>query len=150
MTRLLAPLLTVILTLAATVLLPACAVLTGANQTNAAAVQTAVELSVSLYIQQAGPNAADQTARAQKVKVVATELQGLATGTLTVAQFQAQLATAIAKLNPSEQILANAILLEVDLNLSTKVQNGILDAAAKAAANVVLGDVLAVCAMYGA
>jgi hypothetical protein len=130
--------------------LTGCAALTGANQANAVAVQSAIELSVSVYIQQAGPAVADQKARAVKVKAVALSLQGLATGTLTVAQFQAQLAAQIAKLDPTQQILANAILLEIDLNLQAKVQNGILDAAAKAAANVVLGDVLAVCAMYGA
>jgi hypothetical protein len=85
------------------------------------------------------------------VKAVAQELQGLNTGTLTVAQFNAQMATYIAKLSVTDQIIANGVLAQIDVYFASQVGAGsILNASAAAAANVVLADIIAACALYGA
>lgn len=85
------------------------------------------------------------------MKAVAQELQGLNTGTLTVAQFNAQMATYIAKLSVTDQIIANGVLAQIDVYFASQVGAGsILNASAAAAANVVLADIIAACALYGA
>lgn len=137
---------------AVSVLASGCSILNAANNNTALAVNTGIELVTSVYIQhKGGGTAAGDLAAAQQVKAVALELQGVATGTLTVAQFNAQMQTYIAKLSPPQQILASALLAQIDLYFQQQVATGsILTAQTAAAANIVLGDVIAACAVYGA
>jgi hypothetical protein len=137
---------------AAIAVLASCSVLTGAGTATTVAVQDGIELATSVYItHKGGGTTAGDLAVAKSVKAVAQELQGLNTGTLTVAQFNAQMATYIAKLSVTDQIIANGVLAQIDVYFASQVGAGsILNASAAAAANVVLADIIAACALYGA
>jgi hypothetical protein len=132
--------------------LSGCALLT-ADSAAANAVQSGIELVTSVYIQQkGGGTAAGDLAVAQQVKGVATTLQGVITGNLTIAQFNAAAQAYIAKLSPVQQVIATGLLSQIDIYFAQQVQmnNSLIKAGAVAAANIVFNDVIAACAIYGA
>jgi hypothetical protein len=139
-----------LLALTAAVTTPGCATLTGAN-TASVAVQAGIEFAVATYIQHKGNNTpATEAAVAAQITTIATELEAVVQGNVTVAQFNAQLAPYIAKLKPAEQILAQELLVIVDGYFAQLIANkgSILNSATTAAATVVLNDVVAAAALF--
>ena len=112
-----------------------------------AAIQAGTD---ELIIKKGGPSAAGELALAQKIKAIAVEIEGIDSGTVTVAQLSATLAADIAKLTPVEQVLANALLTEVTVQLGVKVQQGLLSTAAQAIVKSALDSVITACSSFGA
>jgi hypothetical protein len=142
--------LTLMLTVAA---LTGCALLT-AQSSAATAVNQGIELVTTIYIQHhAGPTASSEYAFAQQVKAIATTLQGVITGDLTVTQFNAAAAAAVAKLSsPIERQIATDLLTQLDIFFAAQVANkgSLLNATITAAANIVFGDIIAATAAFQA
>lgn len=136
------------------VALSACATLNSLTATQGVIFNQTVEFATAEYISKAGPagpnNTAgpEQLARAQSVKAIALEIQGLDTGTVTIAQLQVQVQADIAKLSPPNQILANGLLTVIVANLGIQVQTGPLNTAVQAQINLVMNDVIAACDLY--
>jgi ABC-type glycerol-3-phosphate transport system substrate-binding protein len=135
--------------IAAASLLSACATINSLSSTAGVVENTTIEFSVAEYIQHAGAAPA-QLVRAQKVKAIAIEIQGLDNGTVTVAQLEAAVAADIAKLQPAEQILATGLMQIIVANLGTQVNSGLLNAASTAVINTVMGDIITACTRFGA
>jgi hypothetical protein len=131
-------------------LLAGCATVNSLSSTATVILNTTVEFAAAKYISEAGSTPALQLARAQKVKAIAVEIQGIDTGTVTIAQLEATVAADIAKLTPDEQILASALMNLVITNLNVQVTTGVIATTVKAEINQVMVDVIAACALYGA
>lgn len=138
----------IVAALAAT-LLSACATINSLSSTAGVVENQTIQFATAEYIAQASGTAA-QLARAQKVKAIAVEIQGLDTGTVTIAQLAATVQADIAKLSPPDQILANGLLTIIMANLGVQTQSGVLNAALTAEVNVVMNDVIAAAKLYGA
>jgi hypothetical protein len=140
--------LTLMLTVAA---LTSCALIT-ADTAAATAVNQGVELVTTIYIQHhAGPTLASEYAFAQQVKAIATTLQGVITGNLTITQFNAAAAAAVAKLStPVERQIAGDLLTQLDLFFAAQVANkgSLLNASITAAASLVFGDIITATAAF--
>jgi hypothetical protein len=130
--------------------LTGCATINSLSNTTTVAINTTVEFAASKYISEAGSTAALQLARAKKVKAIAVEIQGIDTGSVTIAQLEATVAADIAKLSPDEQILATALMKLVITNLNVQVTTGVIATTVKAEINQVMADVIAAAALYGA
>jgi len=136
--------------------LSGCATINGLTASQGVIFNQTVEFATAKYISQAGPGGVGNTAgpaqlaRAQRVKAIALEIQGLDTGTVTIAQLQATVQADIAKLSPPDQILANGLLQVVVDNLGVQTQTGLLNTAVQAQINLVMNDILAATKLYGA
>jgi hypothetical protein len=145
-----------VLLFVAALALTGCATINGLTASQGVIFNQTVEFATAKYISQAGPAGigntagAAQLARAQKVKAIALEIQGLDTGTVTIAQLQATVQADIAKLSPPDQILANGLMQVVVDNLGVQTQTGLLNTAVQAQINLVMNDILAACKLYGA
>jgi len=139
---------------AALAALAGCATLNSLTATQGTIFNNTIKFATAEYISKAGPagpgNTAgpEQLARAQRVKAIALEIQGLDTGTVTVAQLQATIQADIAKLSPPDQILANGLLTVVVQNLGVQQQTGLINTALQAQVNLIMSDVLSACALY--
>jgi hypothetical protein len=140
--------------IAALTTLAGCATLNSLTATQGVIFNQTIEFATAEYISKAGPagpgNTAGpaQLARAQSVKAIALEIQGLDTGTVTLAQLEATIQADIAKLSPPDQILANGLLTVIVANLGIQTQTGLINTAIQAQINLVMNDVLAACALY--
>ncbi len=123
-----------------------CAVLTAASNTNTIAVNTAVQFATAKVIEAKGN--ASAPGRATQIKAIALEVKGYADGTVSVAQLEQVAQAWVVKLPVSDQILANALIQQVAADLNAKVQNGIVDAAAKAAVGQLMDDIVTACNLY--
>jgi uncharacterized protein YceK len=132
------------------VALAGCATINSLSNTTTVAINTTVEFAAAKYISEAGSTAALQLARAKKVKAIAVEIQGIDTGSVTIAQLEATVAADIAKLSPDEQILATALMNLVITNLNVQVTTGVIATTVKAEINQVMADVIAAASLYGA
>jgi hypothetical protein len=112
--------------------------------------QLVLKWGTAKYIEAAGASA-DILSRAQAVKAIATEIDGVALGTVTVAQLQAMAATELASkgLKTSDQILVGGLMQLIGAALPA-ANAGLLSAAVSAEANLVLQDIIAVCTSFGA
>lgn len=128
------------------VLASGCTVFTAASNTQTIAVNTAVQFATAKTIEAKG--AANNVARATQIKSIALEVKGYADGTITVAQLEQVAQAWVVKLPVSDQILANALIQQVAADLNAKVQNGIVDAAAKAAVGQLMDDIVTACNLY--
>ena len=131
-------------------LLSGCSTINSLSGTVGIAEATAVEFATGEYIQKAGSTPALQLARAQKVEAIANEIIGIDSGTVTLAQLEATVQADIAKLNPAEQVLATGLLQEIVLALGVQTQKGLLTTAVTAQINVLMGDIVTACKLYGA
>jgi hypothetical protein len=129
-------------------LLSACATINSISSTAGVVENNTIQFAAAEYITQAG-NQAAQLARAQKVKAIAVEIQGLDTGTVTIAQLEAAVQADIAKLSPPDQILATGLLQIIVANLSVQAQTGLLNTALTAEVNQVMNDVIAATKLFG-
>jgi hypothetical protein len=129
--------------------LSGCAAINSMSATAGVVENSTVQFATAEYISKAGTTV-QQLARAQQVKAIAIEIQGLDNGTVTVTQLEAAVTADILKLSPPEQILANALLAEIVANLGVQVNTGVLGATVTAQVNVVMNDVIAACKLYGA
>jgi len=111
-----------------------------------------VSFAVAKYIEKAGPTPAQQLARAQAIKGVVTELEGVLTGSVTIAQLQAITAADITShiTDPADQALAQGLLTLIVSDLNIKVGTGVLQSAAVGVVTQMANYVLAACALYGA
>ena len=134
---------------AAAFLLSGCAAINSLSASAGVIENSTIQFAAAEYIAKAGAPAA-QLARAQKVKAIAIELQGLDTGTVTLAQLEATVTADIAKLSPPDQILATALLQTIVANLGVQTQTGILSTAVSAEVSQVMKDVIAAAVLYGA
>jgi hypothetical protein len=138
----------------ALVALSGCASINAITATQGTIFNQTVEFATAAYIAKAGPAGVGNTAgpaqlaRAQKVKAIALEIQGLDTGTITIAQLQATVQADIAKLSPPDQILANELLTIIVQNLGVQTQTGLLNTAVQAQVNLVMNDVITACNLY--
>lgn len=106
--------------------------------------------SVAKYIEGAGPSPANMLARAQTLKAIASELSGLAAGTVTVSQIQT---LASSELTAKGVSVSNQLLIQGLLNLlqaNMPVGGGLIQAALAADVNVFLADVTTVAGSFGA
>jgi hypothetical protein len=139
---------------AALIALSGCASFNALTATQGTIFNNTVQFATAEYISKAGPAGAgntagpEQLARAQKVKGIALEIQGLDTGTVTIAQLQATVQADIAKLSPPDQILANGLLTAIVQNLGVQQQTGLLNTAVQAQINLVMNDVITACNFY--
>jgi hypothetical protein len=101
------------------------------------------------YIEGAGATSADMLARAQTVKALASTLDAVAVGTMTLAQLATATAAELtsANVSASTQILINGLLALLGGAIPT---GNLISAALGAEANVFLQDVIAVCTTFGA
>jgi hypothetical protein len=135
-----------------------CATLSAITTTQGVLLNDSIQLGTAIYISRAGGTAVapakyspQQQARAQQVKNIAAEIQGFVSGgTVTVAGFDAAMATWIAKLNPAEQIIANALLQEIDPLIQAQLGNNVLNAAGSMAVKDVTNDIITAAKLYGA
>jgi hypothetical protein len=130
--------------------LSGCALLGSVNSGTAAAVQGGIEFVTAFYIvHKGGSTATGEAAVAQKLTAIATQLEGVVSGDLTVAQFNAAMATYLAKLDPLDRIIAAELLQQIDAYFAAQLGNGsILTVATKVAATAVLNDIIAASALY--
>jgi hypothetical protein len=138
-----------ILSMLATPALVGCASINAASSTAGVVENSTIQFATAEFISKAG-DAAAQLARAQKVKAIAIEIQGIDSGTVTIAQLAATVSADIGKLPIPDQILANALVQAIVANLGIQVNTGVLNAALTAEINVVMKDIQAACALYGA
>jgi hypothetical protein len=138
-----------ILSMLATPAFVGCASINAASSTAGVVENSTIQFATAEFISKAG-DAAAQLARAQKVKAIAIEIQGIDSGTVTIAQLAATVSTDIGKLPIPDQILANALVQAIVANLGIQVNTGVLSAALTAEINVVMKDIQAACALYGA
>lgn len=122
-----------------------------ANPLNLPAALGALVLkwAVAKYIEAAGATSAEMTARAQIVKAIATSLDQVALGKMTLQQ----LVTADAALLQKNQVaVSSQIAVQGLLNLlgSAVPTGNLLSAALGAMADVFLQDVIATCTSFGA
>jgi hypothetical protein len=137
--------------LATVALLCGCSTINSLSSTVGIVENAAIQAGTDeLIIKKGGPTTAGELALAQKIKAIAVEIEGIDSGTVTVAQLQATLAADIAKLTPAEQVLANALLEEVTVQLGVKVQQGLLSTAANAIVLSALQSVVTACQSFGA
>lgn len=136
---------------AASVFISGCSTLLGANQAASAAVQAGIQLVTALYIQhKGGGTPAGEAQVAVQVAQIATTLEGLVQGNVTVAQFNSAMQQYIAKLNPTQQIIATELLTQIDLYFQQVIagKGTLVTATTAAAATLVLNDVIAACAFF--
>lgn len=131
----------------AVVALSGCATLLGTDAAASAAIQGGIEIVTTVYIQHKGNNnATSEAIVASQVQGVAVTLQGIVKGNLTVAQFNAQIKQYLANLSPVQQVIANELLVQLDLYFAQQLASGtLISATTQAAANIVLNDVIAAC-----
>lgn len=110
-----------------------------------------LKFAVAKYIEGAGSATGAMTSRAATLKAIATEISGVASGTLTIAQLQAATAAELASKNVavSTQIVVNGLVSILSAALPGPT-SGLISAAISADVNMFAQDVIAVCASYGA
>ncbi len=122
-----------------------------ANLLNLPAALAAIVLkfAIAKYIEAAGAEPGAILARAQTVKAMATQIDAVALGTMTLTQLAAASAAELQKSNTSvsAQILINGLATLVGGALPT---GNLLTAALGAEANVFLKDVIDTCTTFGA
>lgn len=108
-----------------------------------------LKYAVAKYIEAAGATSAEMLARAQTVKAIAAEIDGVALGTMSLQQLTTAEAAELASKNVSvsAQIAISGLLALVNGAVPT---GNLLSAALGAEANVFLQDVIAVCTTFGA
>ncbi len=126
-----------------------CSTINSMSATAGVIENSTIQFATAEYITKAG-NTTAQLARAQKVKAIAIEIQGLDNGTVSIAQLEAAIAADIAKLPVPDQILANELVAVIVANLGVQVQSGVLNAALQAQVNLIMNDVIAACKLFGA
>ena len=111
----------------------------------------ALKFATAKYIEAAGPTPAEQLARAQTVKAIASMVDGAGMGTTTIAQLQTMATTELQSksLTVSNQLLVTGLVGLIGSVLPTAGAS-ILSTAIAAEANVFLQDVIAVCTSFGA
>jgi hypothetical protein len=142
-------------TLAATT---GCATLNNLTNTQVVIANQVLTLGAEVYIQKAAGTAVppllystQQQARAQKLADFATEVNGFASGSITLAQLDSAMTAWAMKLStPLEQGAAQALIAEVNVLLATRVSSGVLNAAATALVSEVTNDWIAAARAYGA
>jgi ABC-type Co2+ transport system permease subunit len=140
------------------VLLAGCATLNNITATQTVIINQVLTLGAEVYIQKAGGTAVPpalystaQQARAQAVYNDAAEIAGFAAGTITVTQLDSALAKWVAAgKTPLDQGLRAALVAEVNILLATKVNTGVLNAAATALVTDVATDFETAALAYGA
>jgi hypothetical protein len=139
-------------------LLAGCATLNSITTTETVAINQALTIGAEVYISKAGGTAVPpalystaQQARAQKLKNWAVQIQGTATGTVTLAQLDAALQKwQLSLKTPLEQGEAAALIAAINLEVSTRVTSGVIGAAATAVVSDVTNDFIAAAKVYGA
>jgi hypothetical protein len=111
-----------------------------------------LKFAVAKYIEGAGSAPGAMTARASALKAIATEISGVAAGTVTISQLQAATAAALAAKNVavSTQILVNGLVSVLSGIFPTGLNAGLISAALSADVNLFSQDITAVCTSYGA
>jgi hypothetical protein len=138
--------------------LSACAALNSLTATQTVIINQVLTLGAEVYIQKAGGTATppalystQQQARAQTVYNDAAEIAGFAAGTITVTQLDAALAKWVAAgATPLDQGVRAALVTEVNILLATKVNTGVINAAATALVTDVAMDFETAALAYGA
>jgi hypothetical protein len=138
--------------------LSGCATLNSITATQNVLINQALTLGAELYIQKAGGTATppalyspQQQARAQTVYNDSAEIAGFASGAITVTQLDAALAKWVAAgATPLDQGVRAALVAEVNILLATKVNTGVINAAATALVTEVAADFEAAAVAYGA
>jgi hypothetical protein len=138
--------------------LAGCATLSSITTTQTVIVNQLITLGAEVYIQKAGGTpvppalySTAQQARAQTVYNDAAEIAGFATGTITVTQLDASLNKwVVAGKTPLDQGVRAALVGEVNVLLATKVNTGVINAAATALVTDVATDFEAAALAYGA
>jgi hypothetical protein len=131
-----------------------CATLNSITSTAGVIENSTIKFAAAEYIAKAGPYGVNNTAgpaqiaRAQKVLAIAQQIQGLDTGTVTIATLEATVMADIGKLSPPDQVLATALLQAIVANLGVQVNSGVLGTALTAEINAVMNDVIAACNLY--
>ena len=125
-------------------------VTTAAQRSTLAVITDAAVIAV---VQKGNPPAATETARAAKIKQIAVELQAVNTATAqnlpAVIQAVAPLIAA-AGLNPAEAILAQQLVAALSAQLQAQLGANPQAAQVQTTVGVLLDDVIAACAAYGA
>jgi len=132
--------------------LSACSTLLSKDPAVSTLEQVAVEYAVGKVVE-AGQSPADRIARAQQVKTIATAIEAIAAGDkTTIAQLEQLAAAKIATLNlqPSDLLLANALMTAVVNELAGKVSTGVLSSSEILILDQVLGWVVQGAQLYGA
>jgi len=127
----------------------------GGCATTAAQVSTVAiltDVAVARAVENGSPNAATQTARAVKIKAIATQLQALATGAaVSLPQIVSALTPllAAAGLGGEDVLIAQALVSALEAVIAQYTANG-ANANTQTTIQLVLSDVIAACGAYGA
>jgi hypothetical protein len=135
-----------------------CATLNNITATENVLINQAFTIGAEVYISKAGGTVTppalyspEQQARAQSVKTIAVEIQGFASGKVTVAQLDTVLAAWALKLKtPVEQTLAQGLIVEVNVLLATRITTGAINAAESALVTELMQDWITAATAYGA
>lgn len=134
--------------LVSSALLSACKTLPTPTQQSQVAI--AVDVAAGFAIQQKDADPAVWKARAVQYKAIAVELKAVNdAGTATLATLQADLAPAIAKLSPAEQLGARALVAALVPYLQAQAQANATVQNTQAAVDVILAAVIDACTAYG-
>jgi hypothetical protein len=111
-----------------------------------------LKFAVAKYIEGAGSAPGAMSTRASALAAIASEIQGVAAGTVTIAQLQAATAAQLqAKgVAPSTQILVNGLVEVLSGIFPTGPSAGLISAALAADVNLFASDVIAVADTYTA
>jgi len=111
--------------------------------------QLVLSFAVAKYIEGAGSAAGAMTGRAQALKAILTEIQGVAKGTITIQQLQQATAQVLASkgVSVSTQLLVNG-LLGILASTFPGPTSGLISAAIAADVNVFATAGIAVCNQY--
>jgi hypothetical protein len=138
--------------------LAGCATLNNITATQTVIIDQVLTLGAEIYIQKAGGTAvppslysAAQQARAQNLYNASVEIASFATGTITLATLDAQLNKwALQGTTPLAQGERAALVAEINILLATKINTGVLNAAATAAVTEIATDWENAAKAYGA
>lgn len=111
----------------------------------------ALDFAVAKYIEGAGSAAGAMTTRAKDLKAIATEVQGVAEGTITIAELETDAAAALTAkgLTVSEQILVTGLVnLLSSIIPSVNPTSGLLGAALAGDVNLFATQVISICNKY--
>lgn len=111
-----------------------------------------LKFAVAKYIEGAGSAPGAMTQRATALKAIATEIAGVASGTVSIAQLQQMTAEQLAasKIPQSTQLVINGLVGLLSTAVPLGPSGGLISAAISGDVNVFAQDVIAVCSSYGA
>lgn len=111
-----------------------------------------LNFAVAKYIEGAGSAPGAMTSRATALKAIASQIQAVASGTMTLAQLQAATAAELAAKNVpvSTQLLVNGLVGLLAQAVPIGPSGGLISAALSGDVNLFANDVITVCSSYGA